>query len=44
MGSQRALPKITEVFPYWQDINSTDRLQRHDKSNTMRCREAKFSA
>lgn len=26
MGSQRALPKITEVFPYWQDINSTDRL------------------
>lgn len=26
MESQRALPKITEVFPYWQDINSTDRL------------------
>lgn len=26
MGSQRALPKITEVFPYWQDLNSTDRL------------------
>lgn len=26
MESQRALPKITEIFPYWQDINSTDRL------------------
>lgn len=26
MESPRALPKITEVFPYWQDINSTDRL------------------
>ena len=27
MESQRALPKISEVFPYWQDLNSKDRLE-----------------